>query len=177
MTGDVKINNVGATTIQTGAVTGSKIAANTVDYANIALDVAATVSISLTAAQFKALYDTPIQVIAAPGAGKLVLVDSVLIDYAYSTAQYTAGGAIGLQYGNASNLRGPSASGTLAAATLNAVAASGYLSLSGSAGVPLNVAASASLNTAVYISNDTQDFASGSGTFNVYIKYRVVTPA
>jgi hypothetical protein len=176
MSGDVHISNTGATTIQSGAVTGSKIANNAVDFAQLALDVAASATVTLSAAQIKALYDTPVQLIAAPGAGKLVLIDSILWDVAFGTTQYAAGGAIAAQYGNAAHGAGPAASGTLAAASLNGVAASSFLSNAGSAGL-LDVAASASLNTAVFLSNASGDFTTGDSTATLYVRYRIVTPA
>jgi len=176
MSGDVHISNTGATTIQAGAVTGSKIANNAVDYAQLALDVAASATVTLSAAQIKALYDTPVQLVAAPGSGKLIIIDSILWDIAFVTTQYAAGGVIAAQYGNAAHGAGPAASGTLAAASLNGVAASGFLSNGGIQG-SLNVAASASLNTAVYLSNQTGDFTTGDSTATLYVRYRVVTPA
>jgi hypothetical protein len=176
MSGDATLSNTGVLTIGSGAVTGSKIANNAVDYAQLALDVAASATVSLTAAQIKALYDTPVQLIAAPGAGKLVIIDSILWDIAYGTTQYTAGGVLAAQYGNTVHGAGPVASGTLAAASLNGVAASSFLSNGGIAG-GLSVLKSASLNTAVYLSNQTADFASGDSTATLYVRYRVVTPA
>jgi hypothetical protein len=176
MSGDATISNTGALTIGAGAVTGSKIASHTVDYANIALDVAASATVALTAAQINGMYATPVQLLAAPGAGKLIIIDSILWDIAFVSAQYAAGGAIAAQYGNTVHGAGPAASGTLAAASLNGVAASGFLSNAGSAGL-LNVAASASENTAVYLSNASAAFTTGDSTVNLYIKYRVVTPA
>jgi hypothetical protein len=176
MTGDVAISDTGATTIQAGAVTGSKIASHTVDYANIALDVAATATVSLTAAQILGMYAAPVQLIAAPGAGNLILIDSILWDIAYDSAQYAAGGAIQAQYGATVDGAGPAASGSLAAATLNAVAANDFLSNAGSAGI-LNVSRTASLNTAVYLSNATAPFTTGNSPVTLYIKYRIVTPA
>ena len=176
MSGDATISNTGALTIGAGAITGSKIAANAVDYANLALDVAASVTVALTAAQINGMYATPVQLIAAPGAGKLIVIDSILWDVAFVSAQYAAGGAIAAQYGNTIHGAGPAASGTLAAATLNAVAASSFLGESGSSAV-LDVTKTASLNTAVYISNATAAFTTGDSTVNLYVRYRIVTPA
>lgn len=176
MSGDATISNTGALTIGAGAVTGSKIAANAVDYANLALDVAASTTVTLSAAQIKALYDTPVLLVAAPGSGKLVIIDSILWDIAFGTTQYAAGGALAAQYGNAAHGAGPAASGTLAAASLNGVAASDFLSNAGSAGL-LNVARTAALNTAVYLSNATGDFTTGDSTATLYVRYRVITPA
>ena len=54
MSGDATLSNTGVLTIAAGAVSGSKIANNAVDYAQLALDVAATATVTLTAAQIKA---------------------------------------------------------------------------------------------------------------------------
>ncbi len=175
MTGDVHITNAGVTAIQSGAVTGAKIAANAVDFAQLALDVAANVTVNLTAAQIKGLFDTPVQIVAAPGAGKLILIDNILWDIAFVSAQYTAGGAIQAQYGSTVHGAGSPASASIAAATLNGVAASGFLA-NGSGSATLNAPATVE-NTAVFLSNATQDFATGDSTATLYIRYRIVTPA
>lgn len=175
MSGDATLSNAGVLTIGAGAISGSKIASHAVDYANIALDVAASVTVTLTAAQVKALYDTPVQLVAAQGAGKLILIDSILWDIAFVSAQYTAGGAIQAQYGNTVHGAGSPASASIAAATLNAVAASGFLA-NGSGAATLNAPATVE-NTGVFLSNATADFATGDSTVTLYVRYRVVTPA
>jgi len=175
MSGDGTLSNTGALTIAAGAITGSKIANNAVDYAQLALDVAATVTVTLSAAQIKALYDTPVQLVAAPGSGKLILIDSILWDIAFVSAQYTAGGAIQAQYGNTVHGLGSPASASIAAATLNGVAASGFIA-NGSGAATLNAPATVE-NTAVFLSNATADFATGDSTATLYVRYRVVTPA
>jgi hypothetical protein len=175
MSGDVHISNTGATTIQAGAVSASKIAANAVDYAQIALDVAASATVTLTAAQVLGMYATPVQLVAAPGAGKLILIDSILWDIAFVSAQYAAGGAVQAQYGATIHGAGPQASASLDAATLNGVSASGFLA-NGSGAATLNAPVTVE-NTAVFLSNATAAFTTGDSTVTLYVRYRVVTPA
>lgn len=175
MSGDGTMANTGALTIAAGAITGSKIANNAVDYAQLALDVAATATVNLTAAQINGMYATPVQLLAAPGSGKLILIDSILWDIAFVSAQYAAGGAIQAQYGNTIHGAGSPASASIAAATLNGVAASGYIA-NGSGAATLNAPATVK-NTAVYLSNATAAFTTGDSTVTLYVKYRVVTPA
>jgi hypothetical protein len=176
LSGDATMSNTGVLTIAAGAVSGSKIANNAVDYAQLALDVGAQATVTLSAAQIKALYDTPVQLVAAQGAGTLIIIDSILWDIAFVTTQYTAGGVLAAQYGNAAHGAGPVASGTLAAASLNGVAANGFLSNGGVAGT-LSVTKTASQNVAVYLSNQTGDFTTGDSIATLYVRYRVVTPA
>ena len=175
LSGDATISNAGVLTIGAGAVTQSKIANNAVDYAQLALDVAATATVTLTAAQINGMYATPVQILAAQGAGKLILIDSILWDIAFVSAQYASGGAIQAQYGNTVHGAGSPASASIAAATLNGVAASGFIA-NGSGSATLNAPATVE-NTAVFLSNATGPFTTGDSTVTLYIRYRVVTPA
>jgi hypothetical protein len=172
MSGDATMANTGALTIANLAVTTGKLAANAVTFAKLDTSVLQSATVALTAAQIKALYDTPVQLVAAPGSGKMVVIDSINWDITYGAAQFTAGGAIAAQYGNTVHGAGPAASGSIAAATLNAVAADTELS---QGSVALNVAKSAAANTAVYLSNATQDFASGDSTASLTVRYHIVT--
>ncbi len=175
--GTSNITNLAVTTakIANNAVTATQIANNTVDFGQIALDVAASATVALTAAQINGMYATPVQLIAAPGAGKLILIEAIIWDIAFVSAQYAAGGAIQAQYGNTVHGAGSPASASLAAGTLNGVAASGFLANASGASV-LNAPATVE-NTAVYLSNATGAFTTGDSTVNLYIRYRVITPA
>lgn len=130
------------------------------------------VEISMTAAQWNGMYATPVQVIAAQGANTAIIVESAVLNMTFVSAQYAAGGAVGLQYGNAAHLAGAPASATEAAADFNAAAASTLFRLGG--GLSTGALVSAAVNTGVFISNASGAFTTGDGTWKVRAWYRVI---
>lgn len=134
---------------------------------------AATSQTVISSAQIKTMYTTPVLVIPAPGAGKIIVIDSISATYLYLTAQYTGGGAIGLERGAVAALAGPAASSTLAAATFNAYTASNNFVLT-----PDNTDTLAnSANLGIYISNDTAVFATGAGSLLLNVNYHIANAA
>jgi hypothetical protein len=174
MTGDVHITNAGVTAIQPLAVTGAKIANNTITLTQVSSAVRATVAVNLTASQINGMYATPVLILAAAGVNTVIVVEQVIIDMTFVSAQYANGGAISLEYGNAAHAVGPLASATLPAASLIAVAASGILSI-GDAGSAIAGTTAQIENAALYISNDTAPFITGDSTARVYVSYYVQT--
>ena len=171
MSGDATMANTGALTIANNAVTTAKILANAVTSAKLALNTLQYVAVPVTATQFKAAYATPLLVLAAGGANTLIVVNRAVLAMTYVSAQYTAGGATGLQYGSTAHLAAPKATATLAAATINADAASTSNMVAGAiADIPFSTSA----NTALYLSNDTAAFATGDSTFVLHLWYTVI---
>lgn len=167
-------NTITATQIANNVITDTQVLANGLTGASLDLSVPRSVTISLTAAQFKALYDTPIQVVAAPGANKAIIVTNAALMMAFGAAQYTAGGAIALQYDSTIHGAGTAASATIAAATVNGWAASSGIVVAGAlASTGLTTVA----NKGLYISNATADFATGDSTFKLTVNYYVVPTA
>jgi len=157
--------NVEEITLGNGlAFSGTSLLLNTT-YLNV-------VEVSLTATQFNGMYATPVQVIAAPGANKVIVVGDVILNMTFGTTQFTAGGAVGLQYGSSAHLAGAAASATEAASDYTGAAASTLFRIGG--GLSTGAAISSAANAAVYISNATQAFASGDSTFKVWISYRIL---
>ena len=149
---------------------------NGLDFLASALEIKPTylnvVEVSLTAAQFKGMFATPVTVIAAPGANKAIVVDSVVLNMTFVSAQYAAGGAVGLQYGAAANLAGPLASTTEGATDFTGAAASTLFRFGG--GLSTGAAVASAANAAVTISNLTQAFTTGDSTFKCWIWYKVI---
>jgi hypothetical protein len=135
--------------------------------------VEAQTTTTITNAQLLALYDTPIQLVPAQGAGSFIVFDRCVISYHFLTAQTTAGGAVGVQYASTNHAGGIAASSTLAAATLNGFTGNALAEL-----IPVGVAAldTALENIGLYLNTATQDFATGGGSLVVTTYYRVMTP-
>jgi hypothetical protein len=125
------------------------------------------VTVALTNTQTKALNSVPTQVIAAPGANKLIEVCSVVLENVYLTAAFANGGVIQLSYG--ASVTTP-ASATVAATFLTSPAANQVIVLAGALATNL---ASTVLNTAVYIACATADFITGAGSITAKVAYRI----
>lgn len=162
LSGDATISNTGVLTVAANAIDTTKLALNTIQYAQVAM----------TAAEWNGMYGAPKTLIAAPGAGKLIVVDSCVLTMTFVAAQYAAGGAVALQYDTTVHGAGTLASATLAAATVNAYAASSNVSL---APLVTTSAITTTQNKALCLSNQTAAFTTGDGTWTVSLAYRIIT--
>lgn len=131
---------------------------------------------SLTSAQIKALFDTPVELIPAPGANKMVVIQGFALQVLFNTAAYTAGGAVYLQYGAAAhggNFATPVA-GIPSAFVTGVAANSSVISTSGQIDSTTGLVIGSAANAAITITNATQDFATGLGTANWFVWYSIV---
>ena len=140
---------------------GTNIAANTITSGNIAASVLQYTSIALTSAQIKAMYTTPVSVLAAPGAGYVNVIDSVCLVFTAGT-QYTSGGAVAIQYH------------TGAVACTNTISETIIQSASSSNSFRAGKDAAAVANDIIEITNATGVFATGTGTAVLHVWYRTV---
>ena len=132
------------------------------------------VTVSLTLSQFLGMYATPVQLVAAPGAGLMNVVDNILINGVYGSAALANGGVVGAQYGNTAHLAGEAASATEAAADFIAMAANTMFRIGG--GLSTGAVTSGAINTAIYLSNATGAFTGGTGdSFTVTVTYRTIS--
>ena len=177
MSGDVHIVSSGAATIQPGAVTGSKIAANAVDYANIATDVAAIASVSVSAVAFNGMYDAPKLLVAAPAANHLLVVDKVELIMTYNSMAFAAGGVVAVQYDSTVHGAGVLASTSEAAADFAATASTTFV-FNGTSGNTVGALPfSTTVQKGLYLSNLSGAFTTGDSAFVCNVHYHVVAVA
>jgi hypothetical protein len=151
-----------------GAVGTADIAAASVTSAKMAEDVVRTIQAALSSAQILALSATPISLIPAPGAGKIVIVDSILFKMVRTATAYANGGAVEFRYTDGS---GAKVTADVAAALITTGgAATAYAHV---AGIEASITPVA--NAAVIVTNATAPFITGTGTAQVSVRYRIVT--
>lgn len=137
--------------------------------------LAKTTTVSLTAANIAAMFSVPVQLLAAPGAGKFISVDSITFSMTPTTTSFTAGGVVNFYYHNTS----VTAAGVLpagyvttgAAGVANPYVVSGIALAAASTNQPYGVLTNLGLD----ISNATAAFATGTGTAKVYVNYQIIT--
>lgn len=152
---------------------------NGLDFTGTTLEVAPALAqharVALTAAQFNGMYATPVQLVAAPGAGKLVVVDKVLLNQTFVSAAYAAGGVVAPQYDSTVHGGGTLASSaSIAAATIQGIVSNSIVGLTGLIAV---TASAALINKGIFLSNATGAFTTGDGTWTVDIWYRTIAAA
>jgi hypothetical protein len=130
------------------------------------------VSFTLTAAQWIAMYTTPVLIIPAQGAGTIIVPGTIEMELIYGSAAYTGGGPVGFEYGNAGALAGPLASNTEQAADFYATTNTAYR-FGGNTGNGSQITKAQGNNVGIYISNTTAVFATGNSTFSGTASFRV----
>jgi len=170
------------TSITTNVAVGSYAAIGTVNTANIANNAVTSaklaeglinhLSISMTLAEFIGLYTASHQVVAAPGAGKKLILHRLVLGIDYGGTVLANGGAVHVQYDSTANGAGTKASGTLAAATLIAATADTTFGFSP---VDTTLVDSTTLNKGLFLAAATADFTGGTGsTYEVDVWYSVM---
>src|SRR5215469_9050362 len=86
---------------------------------NLAPQVGQFIETDLSAAQIITLHSVPVTVVPAPGAGKCIVIDTLVFSMTYNSVQFTGGGAVSAVFhGLSTNL----INGTVAAASITAAA-------------------------------------------------------
>lgn len=127
---------------------------------------------TITSAQMLAgIYGTPVQVIPAPGANKMIVGINASLALVYNSVQYANGGAIRFQYDSTINAGGTNLfATTVAASDINGSASGSQLLIGAAQAFNANSFA----NKGVYISCATGEFTAGNSTLKYDILYRIV---
>lgn len=106
MTGDVAITNAGVTTVQPGAITSGKIAANAIGSGQLSTSLLQYASGTISSANITGTSAGQLGnaagaiLIPAPGAGFSLQLEAVGLYYTFATAAYTGGGVVGIAWGS-----------------------------------------------------------------------------
>jgi len=122
-------------------------------------------TVNLTSSQILALNSTPVQLIAAPGAGKAIIVDEILFKMNFVTSAYTGSNAVNFKYTDNS---GQSVAAAVPSSILDIASGSSTFVTAGSTHT-------LTANAPVVAVVGTADPAAGGGNATLTIKYRIVT--
>ncbi len=123
-------------------------------------------TVNISSANIPAMYATPVVLIAAPAAGKNIIVQKVEFTMTTTGTAYANGGAVHFQIANTAHGAGTDTAATVAAGIVTAGAGTSY-----AVQIPVSYVGTAA--TGLYISNDTAPFITGTGTAIVDVWYAV----
>ncbi len=124
-------------------------------------DLMISVKVSLSSAQILSINTTPIEAIAAPGSGKIIIVHSMMSKLTYNSITYSGPAAIQCIYNGT----------TLGLASNNILTFGADKIVGGSSATNLSMEE----NTAVDLFAPTSDPTLGNSTIDVYITYQIIT--
>lgn len=129
-----------------------------------------TAEVDISSADIIAMFTTPVEVVASPGAGKaLQFVDAVLI-YDYDTATYTGGGVVTLEYAGGATVSTDIGASDAFGASGDKVFSMASLNASGGYTMPVNTGIDITNATGVFV-----DPGTAVGVGRLKVTYRVIT--
>lgn len=129
------------------------------------ITVSLVATISLTATEIKALHTAPKTLVAAPGVGKIVIVDQIIPSLTFVTPAYTNNGALSFFYDTLTT--------SLVAQYTNIAATANNISYCGPDDTSTNLTGGD--NKAVIASASGTAYLDGNSTLKLFIKYRIIT--
>ena len=125
---------------------------------------------TLSNANLTGMYATPVELIAAPGLAKAIIMHRAFLQHEYSTAAFTGGGSIVIQYDDTANGAGIQATNDISSGLLTAAFQRGQMQ-NGQLPDTLTVNYE---NIGIYISNTSAAFATGDGTASYVLWYSLI---
>jgi hypothetical protein len=142
-----------------------------VDNADMDSSLIKVLSVNLTAAQINALYTTSVEIIPAVS-GKAIILDDMVLDLTGTATQFTAGGVVNLQYKNTVNGAGTTLHADIAATVVTG--ATGRVVTKRIAKDLSAIATADIVGIGVFVGAKTQNFATGTGTAKVIVRYHLI---
>lgn len=125
--------------------------------------------ITISSAQILDLHDTPVTLVAAPGAGKLNIVDEVMLKMTFLTAAYTGANALEIRYTDGSGAK----------VTADFPASTAFLNVASGSAYGVNKAVVTTLvpvaNAPIVAVVPVADPGAGAGSITGFVRYHVVT--
>lgn len=141
--------------------------ANSIASDDMSPDVIKTLVVSISSAQILQAFTTPVEIIPAPGAGKIIIVDDILFKYTHVSTSYVNNSTSAFKYGGTSI----TFTATIPAAIFTGSANASRLMKDSATSFVTDTCENTSIVWYVNIEN----FTTGNGTAKIYIKYRIVT--
>jgi hypothetical protein len=120
---------------------------------------------ALSSANILAMNGTPVAMIPAPGAGRIIRVLDIMLQMVATATGYANGGAVEFRYTDGS---GAKVSADIASAVITAGAGTSYTNVGG-----LEASLTGVANAALVVTNATAPFITGTGTGKIRIAYRI----
>lgn len=162
----------------TGMINAATIPSNTAildnrtGFQGVSSSTILTKQVTIANAAMLTLHSVPVKLLDAPGAGDIIEVTDLAINFLFSVSAPSGGGNITAGYDTTAAV---AATSTIAATLLTSAAANTYAK---TYGVVSPGASSAVVNKGVYLTAATADFANGAGgagSMVVTVNYRVLT--
>ncbi len=160
-----------------GAVSTASLADASVTVAKLGPAVMVEATGTLSQTQINGMSVTPVVLVAAQGAGTLIVVDEIELLHSYSTAAYANGGDVSIQYTTSA-----APVSVLDVAVITATASANFIlkpsaSYTSSASTSSATDLSTSANKGVEITNATAPFITGNAAniFKYRVRYHVIT--
>lgn len=171
---DIKPNSIVARHLTDDCVGAAEIAANVIDFDHLGLDVIQEASGTIANAAVRTLNATPVEMIAAPGAGKLIVVHRVVWYLDYATAAFDAAAAGDTLVAKYTDGSGTAATTAVAGNTFGGASADTVAVAPGAGAV---VAATGCVNAAIVAHINTGEWyaAAGGSALRWHAFYSVIT--
>lgn len=120
--------------------------------------------VDIDAATFNAMFATPVEIIPAPGANKVIVPLRIYLQCLYGTTQLTGGGNLDFQWGNTPAAGGSDVTGTKTSSNFTTITADRVLSFSTDSAVNSETTA-ACVNQGIYLSCSSANWANGDSVW------------